>query len=192
MRNSQLKADTAPSAASAPAAGSSPIAVATVEEWVPLLYDELRVLARRALRRENAGHSVTTTALVHEAYLKLGAARGTPWPRAHFFGAAARAMRQVLVDLARSRRSAKRGGGAGPLPLDEALVADQRADGLLELDDALRRLEDVSPRLLRVVECRYFGGLSEEETAEILGVTARTVRRDWVKAKGWLNQALSA
>jgi RNA polymerase sigma factor (TIGR02999 family) len=163
-----------------------------VEEWIPQVYEELRSLARRARRRENSDQSITTTALVHEAYFKLAAGGDGRWPRSDFFRIAARAMRQVLVDLARTRQAAKRGGGAAPVSFDEALVADQRADGLLELDDALRRLEDLGPRLVRVVECRFFAGLNEEETAEVLGVTARTVRRDWIKAKGWLYQALKA
>jgi RNA polymerase sigma factor (TIGR02999 family) len=186
MRNPDSEADGAPSAGD----GRNSPDRATVDQWVPLVYDELRALAHRARQGEPQDASVTTTALVHEAYLKLTASRHAEWPRAHFFGVAARAMRQVLVDFARTRRAAKRGAGRAPLTLDDNLVADEQAEGIVELDEALRLLEDVSPRLVRVVECRFFGGLTENETAEVLGLTSRTVRRDWVKAKGWLNQTL--
>ena len=167
-----------------------------LDRLLPLVYDELRGIARRELRRQRSGHTLDTTALVHEAYLKLVDQRSVrPADRAHFLGIAARAMRQVLVDHARRHATAKRGAGAGRVTLDEgtvagALVADDCADTLLALDDALLRLAALSERLARVVECRFFGGLSEEETAAVLGVTARTVRRDWVKARAWLHRAL--
>jgi RNA polymerase sigma factor (TIGR02999 family) len=163
----------------------------------PRVYDELRHIAHRHLRREREGHTLGTTALVNEAYLKLVDQTRAQWTdRAHFFAVAARVMRRILVDYARRHRAQKRGGAAQPVSLgDEAvgnasLVADERADMLLALDEALTQLAELDERLSRVVECRFFGGLTEEETAEALSVTARTVRRDWVKAKGWLHQAL--
>ncbi len=158
----------------------------------PLVYAELRRIAHRQLGRERSDHTLGTTALVHEAYLKLvDQTRAQITDRAHFFAVAARAMRRILVDYARRHRAAKRGGAATSVSLDETtVVADQRADALLALDEALMRLADVDDRLSRVVECRFFGGLTEDETADALGITARTVRRDWVKAKGWLAHAL--
>jgi len=158
----------------------------------PLVYDELRRVAHRQLGRERPDHTLGTTALVHEAYLKLvDQTRAQLTDRAHFFAVAARAMRRILVDYARRHRAAKRGGAQAPVSLDDTmLLADQRADTLVALDEALTRLAEVEERLSRVVECRFFGGLTEEETAETLAVTARTVRRDWVKAKGWLYQAM--
>jgi RNA polymerase sigma factor (TIGR02999 family) len=163
-----------------------------LDRLFPLVYDELRRIAHRQLGLERPDHTLGTTALVHEAYLKLvDQTRAQLADRAHFYAVAARAMRRILVDYARGHRAAKRGAGQPQVSLDEAtLVADQRADTLVALDEALTRLTDVDARLSRVVECRFFGGLTEEETAEALGVTARTVRRDWVKAKGWLSQAL--
>ena len=165
---------------------------AAFDRLFPLVYDELRRIAHHQLGRERPDHTLGTTALVHEAYFKLvDQSRAQLTDRAHFFAVAARAMRRMLVDYARRHRAAKRGGGLGPVSLDETtLAADQRADTLVALDEALMRLAEVDERLSRVVECRFFGGLTEEETAEALAVTARTVRRDWVKAKGWLAQAL--
>ncbi|AHG88776.1 RNA polymerase sigma factor [Gemmatirosa kalamazoonensis] len=166
-----------------------------VEQLTPVLYDELRRVAHRQLRRERAGHTLGTTALVHEAYLKLAdQTRASFADRAHFLATAAVAMRRVLVDHARGRAREKRGGARLPVTLDEEIALGTGAvgscDALLELDDALARLGDVEPRLARVVECRFFGGLTDAETAVALGVTERTVRRDWVKARGWLYQAL--
>jgi RNA polymerase sigma factor (TIGR02999 family) len=163
-----------------------------VDRLFPLVYDELRRIAHRQLGRERADHTLGTTALVHEAYLKLvDQTRAQLTDRAHFFAVAARAMRRILVDYARRHRALKRGGAAGRVSLsDAALVASERADTLVALDEALTRLAELDDRLSQVVECRFFGGLTEEETAEALAVTARTVRRDWVKAKGWLYQAL--
>jgi RNA polymerase sigma factor (TIGR02999 family) len=157
-----------------------------------IVYDELRGIAHNALQRERAEHTLGTTDLVHEAYLKLVDQTRVAWhDRSHFFAVAARAMRRILVDYARRHGAAKRGGEGRRVPLlDDALSVDERADLLIELDDALNRLETLSPRLARVVECRFFAGLSEEETAHALGVTDRTVRRDWVKARGWLYREL--
>lgn len=158
----------------------------------PLVYDELRAIAHRQLGGERREHTLGTTALVHEAYLKLVDQTRVQWTdRAHFFAVAARAMRRILVDYARRHRALKRGAVPARVSLSDAtLVAQGRADTLVALDEALTRLSDLQERLSQVVECRFFGGLTEEETAEALGVTARTVRRDWVKAKGWLYEAL--
>jgi RNA polymerase sigma factor (TIGR02999 family) len=166
------------------------------EELLPLVYDDLRAVAHRQLQRERTDHTLNTTALVHEVYLKLVDQQRATWEdRAHFFAIAARVMRRVLIDYARRHRAAKRDGMREPVPLDvapEALLgtADERAEVLVALDDALTRLAAVDARLVRVVECRFFGDLTEEETATALGVTARTVRRDWIKAKKWLHRAL--
>jgi RNA polymerase sigma factor (TIGR02999 family) len=169
-----------------------------LERVFPLVYAHLRAVARAQLRRDGRGrdgaHTLSTTALVHEAYFKLAdAPRLDARDRAHFLAVAARAMRQVLVEYARRHRAAKRGGGAAALDLDAAQVAvEERADALVALDEALSRLAALSERLARVVELRFFGGLSEEETAAALGVTDRTVRRDWVKARAWLHAELAS
>lgn len=162
------------------------------ETLFPLVYDELRRIAHRQLQREWHGHTLDTTALVHEAYLKLvDQTRAEFTDRAHFFAVAANAMRRILVDYARRYLADKRGGAPRRVTLtDDMLVAEERADTLLAIDDALHELSRIDDRLSKVVECRFFGGLTEEETAEVLGVTARTVRRDWTKAKGWLHQTL--
>lgn len=158
----------------------------------PLVYDELRRIARRQLKREQPGHTLDTTALVHESYLKLmDQARVTWADRSHFLAIAAQAMHRILLDYARHYRALKRGNGGERVPLDDAmLVVEERADTLLALDEALGQLAQLDERLSRVVECRFFGGMTEEETAQALGVTSRTVRRDWTKAKGWLCRAL--
>jgi RNA polymerase sigma factor (TIGR02999 family) len=165
---------------------------AAFDRLFPLVYDELRRIAHRQLGAERPDHTLDTTALVHEAYLKLvNQTRAQLTDRAHFFAVAARAMRRILVDYARRHRALKRGGAAGPVSFSgAALIADERADTLVALDNALTRLAELDARLSDVVECRFFGGLTEEETAEALAVTARTVRRDWVKAKGWLHREL--
>jgi RNA polymerase sigma factor (TIGR02999 family) len=165
-----------------------------MDRLFPLVYQELRRVAQRALRSERTGHTLGTTGLVHEAYLRLADQTRLEYrDRAHFYGIAARAMRQILVDHARRHRAAKRGGARPVIVLDEAVLAiEDRAEALLALDEALRDLEALDPRLGQVVQCRFFGGLTEEETGEVLGVTARTVRRDWLKAKGWLYHQLTA
>jgi RNA polymerase sigma factor (TIGR02999 family) len=157
-----------------------------------LVYQELRQIAHRQLRSQRVGHTLSTTALVHEAYLKLvDPARVPSCDRAHFLALAARAMRQILIDYARQHATAKRGGDWQRVPLDMTEISvEERADTLLALDEALTRLAGMNERLSRVVECRFFGGLTEEETAEALSVTERTVRRDWVKARAWLYGAM--
>ena len=156
-----------------------------LERLVPLVYDDLRRLARRQLGREYGERTLNATALVHESYLKLGKGVMAASDRAHFLAIAARAMRQVLVDHARDRRAAKRGGGSWERTTltDGAWAAEFDPDGMLALDEALAELE---PRQRQVVECRFFGGMEEQEIAAALGVTERTVRRDWTKARAWL------
>ena len=154
-------------------------------------YSELRRLARRQLRRLRPGQTLTTTALVHEAFVKLVKGPLKAEDRTHFLALAARAMRQILVDYARGRARQKRGGGADHTPLDEGQVsASREAERMLERDLALQKLAELDPRLVRVVECRYFAGLSEEETADALGVSLRTAQRDWLRARAWLREAL--
>jgi len=155
----------------------------------PLVYDELRVAARHALGREMSPRPLQPTELVHEAYLKLVGPLDVTWQsRAHFLAVAARAMRQILVDQARQRHAGKRGGGAQHVTLDDgSAVVDADTAELLALDDALSKLE---PRLRSVVEFRFFGGLTERETAEVLGVTERTVQRDWARARAWLHKEI--
>jgi len=159
-----------------------------VDALFPLLYEELRRIASRQLRMERAGHTLCTTALVHEAYVRLADQTRALWVnKPQFLAVAAQAMRRVLVDHARKFRSLKRGGGRERLDLDAVdIPVEDRADVLVALDEALGRLAALSPRLAQVVECRFFGGMTEEETAAAMGVTDRTVRRDWIKAKGWL------
>jgi RNA polymerase sigma factor (TIGR02999 family) len=175
-----------------------------MDRLFPLVYGELRRVAHRRLRAEATGHTLGTTALVHEAYLKLVDQTHAQFAdRTHFFAVAARAMRRILVDYARQHKAARRGGGRRPLSLDVVgdpgdegdtaarhaaiqVVAAERADELVALDEALERLEKVDQRQAKVVELRFYGELSEEEIAEVLGITARTVRRDWTKAREWL------
>lgn len=161
---------------------------AALDQLVPRVYDELRRIAHGALARERTGHTLSTTALVHEAYLKLVVQERASWnDRAHFLSVAAVAMRRILVDYARSHKRLKRGGDQRQVSLTDAvLAAEESAEALLALDEALTRLGGLSPRLSQVVDCRFFGGMTTEETAEALGVTARTVERDWRKARGWL------
>lgn len=156
------------------------------------VYDELRRLARHQLNREHAGHTLCTTALVHEAYLRLVGQDRADWQnRAQFMALAGMAMRRVLVDHARRHGAAKRGGGMQRVPLEHIdLVAQGRAELLLALDSALARLAVLDERLVRVVECRFFGGMTEEETAAALGVGLRTVKRDWARARSWLYQEI--
>lgn len=164
----------------------------TLERLVPLVYEELRRMAHWQLRRERHHHTLNTTALVHEAYLRLvDQTRISEKGRTYFFGAAARAMRQVLVDYARRRNALKRGGDRVRVTLQEdRLALDQLATDLIDLDDALKELSALNPRHVRVVECRYFAGMSVTETAEVLDIAPRTVKRDWMLAKAWLYEAL--
>lgn len=168
-----------------------------MDRLMPLVYDQLRRIAHRQLGAERTGHTLTTTALVHEGYLKLVDQTRTQWQdRAQFFAIASGAMRRILIDYARRYRAARRGGGpdgtpATPVSLDSAdLSVEERADALVALDEALTRLAEVDPRLAQVVECRFFAGLSEGETAAVLAVSQRTVAREWALAKGWLYQEL--
>jgi RNA polymerase sigma factor (TIGR02999 family) len=165
-----------------------------LDELVPLVYDELRRLAAAHVRREPPGHSVQATALVHETYLRLVDQRQARWlSRAHFFGAAAGVMRRILVDLARTRRADKRGGRAARVTLAEDVAADgPREIDVLALHESLERMAAFSPRQERIVELRYFGGLTIEETAALLGVSDATVVREWTIAKAWLRAALSS
>jgi RNA polymerase sigma-70 factor (ECF subfamily) len=159
-----------------------------LDKLVPLVYRDLHLRARRCMAGERVEHSLQTTALIHEAYLKLVGPSPVGWEsRGHFFAVAARVMRRILVDHARARRSLKRGGEERPVPLDEALVVAGTPDrDLVSLDDALRALAALDERKARVVEMRYFGGLSVEETAAVLKVSPQTVLRDWKLAKVWL------
>lgn len=164
-----------------------------LDRLVPLVYDELRRLAQNYMRRERAGQTLQTTALIHEAYLRLIDADRVQWRnRAHFFGIAARLMRQILVARARERGCQKRGGGAERVSLDEAMVIDERLDeNLVALDEALGELSQFDARMAQVVEMRFFGGLTEEEIAAALDVSTKTVRRDWRLARSWLRRKLS-
>lgn len=166
---------------------------AALDRLLPVVYGELRQLAHRYMARQNPGHTLQTAALINEAFLKLVGQPDKHFAnRAHFFGVAAQAMRSVLVDYARSKQFAKRGGGAHAVALDEALtVSAERAGELVALDDALQELANVDARKCRVVELRYFGGLSVAETAQVLGVSEITVMRDWSMAKAWLHRELS-
>lgn len=172
----------------------------SLQQLMPLVYAELRRIAHRQLAAESPGHTLSTTAVVHEAYLRLSEQTRVDWTnRAQFFGLAARVMRRVLVDYARRHRATRRGGAHRQgVPLEQvdgeagrdALAVNVRSDELLALDEALERLAMLDPRMSRVVECRYFGGLTEAETAEVLGVSKRTVSNDWFMAKGWLYREL--
>lgn len=163
-----------------------------LNELMPLVYDELRRLASRYLRHERPGHTLQTTALVHEAYLKLVDQKNASWQnRVQFFAAAAKVMRHILVDYARSRRAFKRGGEYCRLSLDEAVMSSKEKDpDLLTLNEALNSLEAIDIQQSRVVELRVFGGLTVEETAEALGISPRTVKREWSMAKAWLHKQI--
>ena len=163
-----------------------------LNKLMPLVYDELHRLASRYLRRERHGHTLQTTALVHEAYLKLVDQRNANWQnRMQFFSAAAQVMRHVLVDYARRHRAFKRGGDYCRLSLDQAVLSSEEKDaGLLALNEALNNLAAIDPQQSRVVELRVFGGLTVEETAEALGISARTVKREWSMAKAWLHRQI--
>jgi RNA polymerase sigma-70 factor (ECF subfamily) len=163
------------------------------DKLIPLVYGELRRLAAHYLRGERANHTLQTTALVHEAYLRLTRLQSKNWQsRAHFFGVAARLMRRILVDHARVRGAKKREAARDARSLDEAMDwLPDRSQQLIDLDDALDRLARMDPRQSRIVELRFFGGLSEEETGVLLGISTRTVKRDWRIARAWLYQELS-
>jgi len=161
---------------------------------IPLVYGELRRMANGYMRRERTGHTLQATALVHEAYLKLLGQHSVDWQnRAHFFGIAAQVMRRVLIDHARGHVRDKRGGGREAVPLDEALVfSPERSLEFLELDTALEKLAALDARQAKIVELRFFGGLTVEETAEVLSISPKTVKRDWTVAKAWLHGELKA
>ncbi|QDH70119.1 ECF-type sigma factor [Marilutibacter alkalisoli] len=164
------------------------------DRMVPLVYERLRIIARGQLARAGRrGQTLDTTALVQEAYLQLVDVDSVDWQdRGHFFAICARAMRRILVDYARHRQAAKRGGGIAPLTLEADMVAaDSESELVLAIDDALRGLEAFNERLARVVECRYFAGMTEEETARALDSSLRTVQRDWMRARAWLLKALA-
>jgi RNA polymerase sigma-70 factor, ECF subfamily len=166
---------------------------AALEKLIPLVYKELHRLAHRYLGREHTGHTLQTTALVHEAYMRLIDWKNVQWQnRAHFFAISAQLMRRILVDFARSRHFAKRGGGMRQIEFDEAMaIAPARSVDLVALDDALKALATLDARRSQVVELRFFGGLSIAETAEVLKVSSGTVRRDWSLAQAWLHRELS-
>jgi RNA polymerase sigma-70 factor (ECF subfamily) len=163
-----------------------------LDRLLPIVHDELRRIASAYMRRERADHTLQPTALVNEAYLRLVDQREIVWQdRAHFVGVAARLMRQILVDHARARAAAKRAGGVDRVPLDETvLVEAERPVDLLALDEALERLAAMDPALARVVELRYFGGLTTREAAEATGVSTATIEREWATARGWLRREL--
>src|SRR5437016_3664410 len=166
---------------------------AALDKLMPLIYDELRRLAHHYMSREHSGHTLQTTAVVNEAYLRLINRKGVHWQnRAHFFAIAAQLMRSILVDHARSHAYAKRGGGARKIALDDAMViSQQRAAEVVALDDALKRLAEIDPLQSRLVEMKFFGGLTIEETGEVLGLSPATIKREWSTAKAWLYHELS-
>lgn len=163
-------------------------------ELIPLVYDELRRLAAYHLRQERTNHTLQATALVHEAYLHLVDQRHVDWKnRSHFFGVAAHLMRRILLMHARQHHAAKRGGTAQKISLDEAVVyTRERSADLVALDELLTRLAELDPQQARIVELRFFGGLSVEETADLLGISSATVKRDWTMAKAWLAREMGA
>lgn len=162
-----------------------------LDRLMPLVYEELRTLAASYLRNERPDHTLQTTGLVHEAYLRLTEERGGAWKnRSHFFGIAAQAMRRILVDHARKRQTVKRDGGR-PITLDDELAGRSEESDVLGVDEALTRLAQLDARQARVVELRYFAGLTIEETAEALGISPATVKREWLMARAWLQRELS-
>ncbi len=163
-----------------------------LEKLTPVVYDELRRMARRYMRRENGENSFQATALVHEAYLKLVDARIAQWQdRAHFFAVSARLMRRILVDAARSKSAGKRGGGVIRMELNESIDgAVMQNDEMVRLDDALQALAEFDPRKAKVVELRFFGGLTVDETAEVLKISSQSVMRDWKLARSWLTREI--
>ena len=166
---------------------------AALDQLMPLVYSELHRLAHRHIKKERPGHTLQTSALLNEAFLRLVDQRDVHWQsRAHFFGIAAQMMRRILVDYARSRRYAKRGGDAQQVSFDETLISSRKVSAdVVELHDALNELATIDERKSKIVELRFFGGLSIEETAEVLGVSPGTVMRDWTLAKAWLRLAMT-
>ncbi len=164
-----------------------------LDRLMPLVYNELRRIAARFLHSERSGHTLQTTALVHEAYLRLVDENRMQWHgRSHFYGVAATLIRNILVDHARTQKAVKRGAGVSKLPLDEALaVPVDKGTDILAVDDALQALSKIDPQQSRIVELRFFAGLTIEETAEVLQISASTVKRDWILAKTWIYRALS-
>jgi len=164
-----------------------------LDQLMPIVYDELRRQAARYLRREQAGHTLQTTALIHEAYVRLVDQRNVQWQnRAHFFGIAAQLMRRILVDHARTKKRVKRGGSKVQVSLADATVATTGPDlDIVALDEALERLEKLDQQQSRVVELRYFSGLTVEETAEVMGISTATVKREWSVARAWIHRELS-
>jgi RNA polymerase sigma factor (TIGR02999 family) len=163
-----------------------------LDKLIPLVYDELHRLASRQLRRERSDHTLQTTALVHEAYLRLVGQRNANWQnRAQFFGVSAQLMRRILVDYARTHKASKRGGSYRRISLSEgAILTGEKDTDLTELDELLERLATIDPQQSRVVELRIFGGLTVEETAEVIGISSRTVKREWSMARAWLHQQI--
>lgn len=164
-----------------------------LDKLMPLVYDELRRIASRYMKRERAGHTLQTTALVNEAYVRMVGHQNVDWQnRAHFFGVAASVMRHLLVDRARANGRVRRGANPQQVTLDEGVViSEQKDEELLALDEALTKLNEIDERKVKIVELRFFSGLSAEETAEVLGVSEITVKRDWLKAKAWLYRELT-
>ena len=164
-----------------------------LDKLMPMVYDELRRQAARYLRRENVGHTLQTTALIHEAYVRLVDQRNVKWQnRAHFFGIAAQMMRRILVDHARTKKRAKRGGSDIKVSLADATIPVREQDlDVVALDEALNRLAELDEQQSRIVELRFFSGLTVEETAEVMGISPATVKRDWSMAKAWLHRELS-
>lgn len=164
-----------------------------LDTLMPIVYAELRRLAQHYLSRERGDHTLQSTALVHEAYLRLAGQNPPYWEnRAHFFGIAAHIMRQILVEHARAKNTAKRGGGVCRITLDEALEIQQKSDvDVIALDAALDRLSDLDPQQSRIVEMRFFAGLSIEDTAEVIGISPATVKRDWTSARAWLHREIA-
>jgi RNA polymerase sigma factor (TIGR02999 family) len=163
------------------------------DELMSVVYRELHRLAHQHMKRESPDHTLQTSALVNEAFLRLVDQKNVHWQnRSHFFGLAAQMMRRILVDYARSRRYAKRGGGIRETPLDEAMISDDRSNEVVALDDALYELAKIDQRKSQIVELRFFAGLSIEETAELLAISPGTVMRDWTLAKAWLRRQMSS
>ena len=165
---------------------------AAIDKLMPLVYEELRRLARHYMRRERPGHTLQTSALINEAYMRLVDQQNISWKnRAHFFGISARLMRQILVDHARAHNNAKRGGDQQKVPLDDiASLSKNRAYEIVALDDALQSLSTIDPQQTKIVELRFFGGLTIEETAEVLGISHATVEREWSMARAWLRKEM--